>query len=467
MKAIDFIREVETRYDVKSIKVNDLEVWPFLRVLYACAYAEKHDFKSEGKKFSLWAKIKIVKNIFYGFPNLFKKYDYFVFSGGLSRVKMYDKLWDKYCDGIYEYYKPKILFIEDGVASGHYKRNQIFTRSIVSSNLIYLLGNLFFLKRVYIENEQVLKNIEEEFKLKLNYKKKIKKFLQYVRILNLFLKIYKPKRIFLSCYYSPMHQALIYTAHQHNIKVIELQHGIINNQHLAYNVFTKLDESFFPDYLFAFGEYVENVFGKSNYFIKKEKVIPVGSMYIDYINNEYQPLPETTKRFSEYRKKYKKIVAVSFQGALEDKLIDFLKKSASLNGEILYIVVPRDLNKDYSRSGFPVNITILKKLNVYQTIKEADFHSTLYSTCALEAPALGTPNILINIDDFARRNYFNLLTNRNITKFVDNPEQFVDLILNWQTKPKEEIRTLHNKFYKQNCQENLKQVLQAIDNKYV
>ena len=167
MKAIDFIREVETRYDVKSIKVNDLEVWPFLRVLYACAYAEKHDFKSEGKKFSLWAKIKIVKNIFYGFPNLFKKYDYFVFSGGLSRVKMYDKLWDKYCDGIYEYYKPKILFIEDGVASGHYKRNQIFTRSIVSSNLIYLLGNLFFLKRVYIENEQVLKNIEEEFKLKI------------------------------------------------------------------------------------------------------------------------------------------------------------------------------------------------------------------------------------------------------------------------------------------------------------
>lgn len=465
MDAINFIKEVETKYNVKSIKVRGTELWPFLRTSYFFAYYNKYAFSTEQQvKSSLWVKIKRVKNIFYGFLNLFKKYDYLVFSSGpISRVKMNNKLYDKYCDGIYGYYNPKILFIESWSKPAHYEKNQIATKRIISGDLLLFLSKLFFTKDIYIENGKIIREIEEEFRIHLNYKKQVKSFLQCVKLLDFFLKIYKPQKIFLSCYYSIFHQALIYVAHKYNIKVVEIQHGIINKAHPAYNVFTNLDKSFFPDYLFVFGDYVKGVFDENNYFIKRDNILAVGSMYMDYINNEYEPLKETVQMFSDFRKKYKKIVAISSQWVVEDKLIDFLKKSVSLSKDILYIFVPRDVNKDYSSASFPDNIIILKDLNVYQIVKEVDIHSTLQSTCALEAPVLGVPNVLINIDNFAKKCYLNILTNQDVTRFVDTEEEFVNMILSWDTKTKEEIMSLHSNFYKKNYEKNLKQALQIIE----
>lgn len=278
-----------------------------------------------------------------------------------------------------------------------------------------------------------------------------------------FLRIYNPRLVFISDYYNIPHQAVIYDAKKLGIKTIELQHGIINNKHPAYNAVIKSDKSFFPDYLLTFGDNVKNVFDEYNYFINKDNVLPIGSMYIDYINIEYKASEETIKMFSNFRKKYKRIVAISSQWTIEDQLIDFLKKSASLNSNVLYIFVPRNVNKDYSNANFSENIVILKDLDVYQIIKEAIFHATVYSTCALEAPALGVSNILINIDGLAKKHYSDLLVNRDITKFVDTEEEFLDLILNWHTKTKNEIRNSHNGFYKQNHNESLKQALELIE----
>ena len=42
MDTIKFIKEVETEFDITSIKVNDMEVWPFLRTVYYSVYDSKH-----------------------------------------------------------------------------------------------------------------------------------------------------------------------------------------------------------------------------------------------------------------------------------------------------------------------------------------------------------------------------------------------------------------------------------------
>ena len=386
MDVIDFIKEVERKYNVKSIKVKGIEVWPFLRTSYCFAYGNVYSFNCEEVKLSLPTKIKRAINVFYGFLNLFRKYNYLIFSSGpISRVKIHDKLYDKYCDSIYEYYDPKILFIESWSKPGYYKRSRIATKRIISGDLFVFLSKLFFIKdaHIHIENEKIITNMEKEFAIHLNYKKQVKTFLQYIKLLDFFLKIYKPKKIFLSCYYCKFHQALVYMAHRRNIKVIEMQHGIINKKHTAYNIFTNLDKSFFPDYLFVFGDCVKGVFGNENYFMNSDNIMSVGSMYIDYIKNEYKASKETIKIFRSFRKKYKRIVVISSQLLLENKLIAFLKKSASLSRDILYIFVPRDVSKDYSYAKFPENIIMLKNLDVYKVIKEADIHSTMWSTCAL------------------------------------------------------------------------------------
>jgi len=461
---INFIKEVEKTYNVSSITVNGVQVWPFLRTSYYSAYGNKYKFNGGKGRLSIGSKIKRVKNVFYGWENLLKKYDFLVFSDTLEKRLVDDKYIDKIAESlILELGEDNVLLIENPVNGSHFRRSEIATNNIISLDLFHIFCyQPFLIKKINIDNEWILKEINKKYRLNINYHRVTTRFFCCERLFKLFYKIYKPKAIFINCYYSLTHQAAIYAAKKMKKLTIELQHGIINNKHPAYNVFVSLDKSFFPDYLFAFGDYVKEIFDKENYFIEKENVIPVGYMYIDYINNEYKPSKETINLFNNFRRKYKKIVAISSQWALENKLIDFLKKSASLSKDILYIFVTRNVNKDYSSVNFPENIIILKHLDVYQIIKEADFHSTLWSTCALEAPALGVPNILINIDGFAKEYYSNLLTNRDVTRFVDTPEEFVDIILNWQVKPKEEIKKLHGNFYKQNHKSCLKKALQKI-----
>jgi len=464
MDASDFIKEVETKYHVESIKVENMEAWPLLRIAYYFAYNTKYDLNIEQqKKASFWTKIKIVKNGFYGFWKLFKQYDYLVFSDILEIRLMNGRYINKLAEFlISELGKERVLLIENPAGGAHFKRSKRSTKNVISLDFFRVLCYLpSFKKRFVIDNEIILKEINRKYNLNINYRMLISQFICYKNLSRVFLRVYKPRLIFVSEYYHPIHQAVIVIANKFGIKTIELQHGIIN-KHPAYNVFVKLDKSFFPDYLFAFGDYVKNMFDENNYFIKKDNVIPIGSMYIDYINNEYRASEETIKMFSNFRKKYERIVAVSSQLTMENKLMDFLKKSASLSKNILYIFVPRKINKDYTNVHFPENIVILKDLDVYQTIKEVDFHATIYSTCALEAPTLGVPNILINIDGLAKAYYSDLLMNRDITRFVDTEEEFVDVILNWHTRLKKEIMNLHEGFYKQNHKENLKRALEII-----
>ncbi len=461
MDIIEFLKEIETKYNVKCIKVNDIEVWPFLRVAYYFTYGEKYSFNGGEKRISLRTKIKRVKNFFYGFGNLFKEYEYILFSDALERRFVNGKYIDKIVEVlISELGKNETLLIEDSVNGSLLRYSNPLTENIISLDLFHTLCQLFLLipQKVVINNEFLLEEINKKYSLNINYRSKIFRFLYYTNIFRRFYKVYKPKAIFINCYYTLIHQAALYAAKQMGIKVVELQHGIINKQHPAYNVFAELDKHFFPDYLFAFGDYVKT---QQNY-INPENVLAVGSMYLDYIKNKYKPSKETAEMFGKFRKKYKRIVTISSQRILEDKLIDILKKSASLSKDILYIFVPRDLSKDYSYANFLGNIIIIKDLDVYQIMREADFHSTLWSTCALEAPALGVPSILININGFAKKYYSNLLTNRDVTRFVDTPEEFIDIILKWQPKRKKEITNLHSSFYREDHKKSLKIALKRI-----
>ena len=118
-----------------------------------------------------------------------------------------------------------------------------------------------------------------------------------------------------------------------------------------------------------------------------------------------------------------------------------------------------NINENYSKMRTPENVVILKKLDVYKIISESDIHTTVYSTCALEAPALGIPNILINIDGLAELYYSGILTDRNVTRFVNKEEEFVNLILNMRIKSKNEVMALHDRFYKQNYRKCIKNAL--------
>jgi len=465
LSVIDFIKEIETSFNVGSLKVKNMEIWPFLRTSYYFTYRNKYIFNINNKKGTDIKKIiNTFINVFYGIKNLFKKYDYIIFSNIGERRVMNNKYINKLVNNlISELGEDKVLLIEYPRNRIHYNINLIPYKNIISANLFRIFGHLSLLnKLIRIDNEYILKEINNIYKLKVDYKIITLRFFIYVTLLNFFYRLYKPKKIFVTTYYSLFHQAAIYSCNKRGLNSIEFQHGVINNQHPAYNVFTKLDNVFFPKYLFVFGDAVKYIFNSNNYFMELDRVFSVGNMYLDYIKYEYKITNKMLNKFSKFRRQYNKIIAVSSQKTIETKLIQFIKEVSLLDENILYIFIPRELNKDYSNEGFSSNIIIIKELNVYQIIKESDFHSTMYSTCALEAPVLGVPNILINIEGLAKKYYEEILTNSDTTKFVDTKKEYYNTVLTWNTKSKQEIMNLHNFFYEKNHKESLRRALKFI-----
>lgn len=464
---ISFLRELEEKYDVSSIRVKNIKVWPILRNIYAFESIDQF-ISHKPLKYIPIKKLKKIKNIFYGIDAILSNHKYLIFSDtGERRIKINDIHVDRKAECLINILgKNDVLMIENPANSSHYKRDIISSRNIVSADIFKILSFFFypFTINLLIENSEMLDEINKKYKLNINYRKIIRQFLCYVKIFNLFFKLWKPKFIFISCYYSLINSAVIYASNIKGIKTIELQHGIINKEHFAYNIFTKVNNKFYPNYLFAFGDYIKDIFTKDNCFINEKNVFSIGSFYIDYINNNYIPTSKISELFSNYRKKYRRIITVSSQDTIDEKLIDFINRSAYLCKEILFIFVPRNFKKDYQNIFKVDNIILLKEkdLDIYKIIKESDFHSTVYSTCALEALALGIPNILINIDNFAKKYYSNLLFDETITKFVDKPNEYIDTILNWQPIGKEEIINRSKLFFKPNHKKSLKEALEGI-----
>ena len=465
METTKIIKEIETNYNLQSIKSNSVEIWPFLRSIYF-GLIENNNLNVEYyKKVPKSEKIIRFKNIFFGLRNIFRKYDYIIFTDTMERRICNGQYVNKLFETLIEQLgRDKFLIIENPAYGNHLDRKHLQSERIISLDLFRFFWLLYPKKKRNnkINNEDIIKEINSKYSININYRNLINKFFFFYKLFDIFISIYKPKIVFISSYYDIIYQAAIYSANNKKIKTIEFQHGQINKKHYAYNVYVDCTQMFFPNYLFVFGESTKKVFGNNNNFININNVFPVGYMYLDYINYYYTPSEDIIKLFEDLKMKYLKIVSISSQIGLDEDIINFLKQASQMDENILYIFVPRNQNKDYSSYNFPNNIITLNQLNVYETINESDFHVTVNSSCAIEAPALGVPNILIKNE--SKKYYSEILTNPDVTRFVDTPEEFVKLIQTWAPKSKEEIKQLHEGFYAKNHKESLKKALDKIMN---
>lgn len=103
---------------------------------------------------------------------------------------------------------------------------------------------------------------------------------EYIATRNLYINYYKymlrritPKIVLMVNGYATDRMFLCEVAHQMRIPVVELQHGLINNLHIAYNFYEGLHLKSFPDYVFTFGKYEKEVV---KWPIQRSHVIPVG-----------------------------------------------------------------------------------------------------------------------------------------------------------------------------------------------
>ena len=449
---VDEILDIENNFHVYNLQVNSELIWPILREHYI---SQLSGFSRESFFFSPSFIINKIKSVLYGWQNWFKKYDVICISsagGGYRRI-IDEKYKNRFIDPIIETIGEDNVLLIEYPTTTHFSKHLTYTKHITSGWFLNLFITLisFLILNIRIKGIKVLDNIQREYNINVNDVSIIKIYLSEKYVYKLIFKLYKPKAVFLTCYYG--REAEIRAAKELKIPVIEIQHGIIGPKHHAYNQ-KILTRDYYPDYLLTFGNYKATNPSES-FIFDKTQVYPIGNYYIEYINNL-----GNVNILKKLTNKYNYTVAVTLQSTIEKELVNFIIEAATLDPCILYLLIPRQ--KIDAISSLPNNVKIINSLNFYEIMACVDFHSTVYSTCAIEAPSLGIQNILINIKGFAKDYYGDLLSDEKITRYVETPEELVNTINTMKKMDKKTIMDSNNHLFVPNYHENLHIFLQKI-----
>ncbi|MDX1349734.1 MAG: hypothetical protein R3279_05780, partial [Putridiphycobacter sp.] len=287
----------------------------------------------------------------------------------------------------------------------------------------------------------------------------IKKMIAQYTTMKWLLKLKKPKVAFISPAYTAF--GYVKALKESGVIVVEMQHGLILKSHHGYNVYTAFDQSYFPDYLLSFGKREKDVFDEENKSLSSNQIIPVGNFFLDHVTENYKE-----EGFTEQQSEsYKLSIAVSLQEIeLGEKLIPFIIDLANANQDVVFYLKPRRRPKAYfiSKYDFPNNTVIVEHVNIYELILNTDCHATIFSTTALEAPALGRQNVLVNINNKAKEIFGDTLTNSSTTVFVDDIASFQNFIDSFQKIPSEQIKQEHEDIIASNFKNNVNQFLKRV-----
>jgi hypothetical protein len=444
---------LEARYDLKKIKMGRLALWPYLRIYFS--YKLVYENIVVGAKVNSQNIRSIVATLFVGIGNIFRKYDYLFFSVGEQRRSINGLYYDRF-DYVVGDLGKRALFFELLFPVHHKVVPTTFRTSRSILFLIeYILIKVLIFKK--ISGRNILDNINRDYNLNIDYTYLSGKFYAQYLIGKTLGWIYKPKAVFLITSYTNLGYLV---AFKHaGIKVVEMQHGVINAQHAGYNPTIDFGDSYRPDSLLTYGSRELEVFTGSNSYIASDHVYPVGHFYFDYLIKEYKG----DERLMLLTNGYRKIIAVSAEYDFEPEIIPFINNTARELPTYIFLYMPRNKKaSDYTDFQLTKNFIVVDWLNAYQVMRQSDFHTCVRSTTALEAVALGTQNILIDIRGYATSYFKTSLTDSKITRFVESEAEYLTELTTFNRLPRAEIINSDNNLITPNFVHNLHEVLQKI-----
>lgn len=416
LDGIKILREIEQSYPVMSITFKGQPIWPFVRIylfqlLGATNHLNAHTVES--------SKIKtVVKALFAYSPfTIFKRHKNWLFTATERRKVIGDKYIQRVSGFMSEVDRNCLVIEKPSTHQPHISKKHIAEKHIISEAHLLLTAHIIerFLrpKKLKIDNEQILLKIFKDHSLTFDYKY----FVRYLWSQKIATDILlgfspKPERVLIECPYNIL--GYVWSLHCHDIKVIELQHGVIGNSHYAYIL--PHSSIFSPDEIWVYGMRDVKFLKESNPQYSAG-IFDTGLYYLDYAHRAFKQ-----DIFAQYRLQYKHIIVFAGQAAVEDAVHRFIDSAAADNPETLFIYVPRFVDEvfEIKRS----NVVFAPGVNIYQYLKWCDLHSTVSSTTCLEAAYYGKKTIFYNFDNLASNYYGDTLLEGHGVRYIDSPRQF-------------------------------------------
>ena len=409
------IKEIEEKYDVMSIKYRNLSVWPWLRI-YLC---DALSVKKQQQEISS-SNVKIVlKTLFaYNPLNLFLKHKIWTFDNQGGRKLIGDNVEHVVLGGISEIENSTLNIELPDRIKRKYPKNRYKEKYLFSASWFLLLSHgievLFRCGVFKIEGKEIIDEILRDLGVDFDYLYFIRYLLAQKITMDFFLKVtFKPKVVVFLCPYPRM--GYIWSLHKHNVPVVEMQHGVLNAFHFAYNSRFHSKE-FYPDQICVFGEDEYKYFTEENTNFCSN-VVKTGSYVL-----EKSLLTFDKDIFEKYREKYDTIVVVSGQTVYEKQMSSFVEEIAPFNKDVLFVYLPR--LSDEKLVFKSENVIFRPGVNIYEYLKWCDIHMTISSTTCMEAQFFEKPTVFYDYDNLASTYYGNIFRRENGVCFIKNPSDF-------------------------------------------
>lgn len=423
--------EIESKKKLIDLNISGVKIWQLSRYqvfnlllkelgIFGQAHTEKH---------SLSDKLKVIPSIFvnsiFKNPFLSKEIDILIFDHP-RKINVEDKYVDIYTENLIKEMNLKNInyeVIEMDYLRKHWSDRRDNKRSYYDFYYIKSLNGRLKNKITLTPlEEQIIEEIEKDIQLQFNvslpliqlFKKLIKDFKLQYRFYTDLLKYKNPQEIYVVVSYG--YQSLIAAAKNQNIKVIEIQHGVITPYHLGYSFPNSRKIDYYPDEIYLFGDFWK----KSTYFpLPENKLIPYG-------------FPFLTKQLNRYKKNIKKkqIIFLS-QGTIGKRLSEFAEKLASkTNYNIIYKLHPGEF--DRWKAVYPAlnrakkynNFQIVDHSNIelYELLSSSEIQIGVYSTAIFEGITLGCKTVLVNLPGIE---YMENLIKHKLVTVIDNDEELI------------------------------------------
>lgn len=325
--------KVEKKYDLLNANVDGYYFWVYLRAELAWAYEKKQEhlmeaheqehekignrLKCEGKRIiNILKKSRIPKG----------RCDLLVLNH--PRRVLVDKWYECiYTDSIVEQIENAVV-LEEPYQNIHYTpartKKMVYTDIVDWNSYVYCVVQRYFHSDRYQKNkEEMLRAIRKPIEeLNQIYGVDIKEE-QFGDTLIFGFCMYKAEKAYYSKVIRKLRPKVIMEVVSYNrkcmvvneiaadmkIPTIELQHGTIGEEHIAYNYLPNHYVKQFPIYIFVFSDYWKN---KAKFPIKEENIIAVGYPYLEKMAEKFQK--------KRYANDNRKTILFLSSGPIGDKL---------------------------------------------------------------------------------------------------------------------------------------------------
>jgi len=432
----DFVNDIEKNFPINTWKMNEVHVWPILRIhlyFYLILKIEGEKEVSSIKPINIPTKdVKVFffRRITYKIKRLLRKLyvvfkDYsmwkqklpqkdFLFLGAMGhRVTHKGMQFNKYFDVLIEQHQIKkaSLFFEydSSSISNQYHKDLLFKfdKALIAFKIFFSFND----KNISFDNEgysQFLGFLHKSVQTKdfsISYsEEKISHLVQRqlapkILFFKKVLQKIKPKKVIVLCYYSDDIMLFVAAANQLGIETIEMQHGPQIPIHLAYGSWSSVPEKGYdmlPRTYWCWDSYSKKVlddWGKDSPLYKTRII---GNPWVDYWKKK-----QDKYLYNNYILYSLQPSPLTFEQLFNDILIEFIKKEPYIWFIRLH---PRQLGELETIKILLENKGILNKVNVDnatndalpQLLSNAKIHITHFSGTAIEASFFDKKTILLN-----------------------------------------------------------------------